>query len=283
MVFLEGSDGEVLFLEGADGFDGGFGGAEVGAVTNLVLHGAGADGDFVLAGLVAGGGVDDEVDVAVLHHVDDVGALLLGEFVEAVDRDAFGFEALEGAAGGLNFEAKVSEVTGDGDGAVFVAVVDGEEDIAFSRKRVEGADLGFGVGHAEVLVGSHHFAGGFHFRSEHDVDAGKASPREDGFFYAEAGWHGFFGEAEVDELFADHDLGGELGEGNADGLGNEGHGAGGAWVDFDDVEFVVFDGELDVHEAADFEFLGESFGSDEDFVFDFVAEGEGRNDAGGVA
>ena len=32
-----------------------------------------------------------------------------------------------------------------------------------------------------------------------------------------------------------------------------------AGVDFEDVDFVVLDGELDVHEAADFEFEGEQF------------------------
>ena len=241
-------------------------------MTDLVLHGTGADFDFVLAGFVAARGVDDEVDVAVFHHVDDIGAFLLGEFVEAVDFDAFDFEAFEGATSGVDLETEVGEVSCDGDGAVFVAVVDGEEDVAFLWQRVEGADLSLGVCHAEVLVGSHDFAGGFHFRSEDDVDAGEAAPGEDGFFYAEARGHGLFGKAEVDELFTNHDLGGEFGERDADGLGDERHGAGGPWVDFDDVEFVVFDRELDVHEAANFEFLGEGFRSDKDFVFDFVTE-----------
>ena len=130
MVLLEGGDGEFLFLEGADGGDGGDGGAEVGAVTDLVLHGTGTDFDFVLAGLVATWGVDDKVDIAVFHHVDDVGALLLGEFVEALAGDSFVLEATVGAAGGEDLEAHVGKVLRDGDGAVFVAVVDAEEDVA---------------------------------------------------------------------------------------------------------------------------------------------------------
>lgn len=79
-MLLQRGDGEVLFLEGADGFDAGLGGGEVGAVGDLVLHGSGADLDFVFPGFVAARGVDDEVNVAVLHHVDDVGAILLREF-----------------------------------------------------------------------------------------------------------------------------------------------------------------------------------------------------------
>lgn len=216
VVLLQRGHGELLLLEGADRFYTCFGSGEVGAVADFVLHGAGTDFDFVLAGFVATWSVDDEVDVAVFHHVDDVGALLLGEFVKAIDVDTFRLEALEGAAGGVNLEAEFVEFAGDFDGAVFVAVVDGEEDVSLFGKWVEGGDLGFGVGHAEVFVRSHDFSSGFHFWSEDDVDSWETAPGEDGFFDAEARRHDFFGEAEVDEFFTDHDLGGEFGEGDSD-------------------------------------------------------------------
>ena len=91
---------------------------------NFVADCAGADGDLVCSCFVAAWGVDDEVDLAVLHHVHDVGALLLGELVEAFYGDAFGFEELVGAASRINGEAEVDEFFGDGDGFWLVAVVD---------------------------------------------------------------------------------------------------------------------------------------------------------------
>ena len=160
VVVLDGFDGEVLGLEAADAEDGGLGAGEVGAVADLVGDGAAADGDFVGAGFVAAGGVDDETNFVVLHHVHDVGTLLLGEFVDAFDGDTVLFEEAVGASGGVDGEVEFDEVFGDLHGGGLVAVVDGEEDVASSGEGVEGADLGFGVGHAEVIADAHHFAGG---------------------------------------------------------------------------------------------------------------------------
>ena len=174
---------EFLFLERADRLHRGFGGGEVGRVGNFLRDGGGADLDFVGAGLVAAWRVDDEVDLAVFHHVDDIRARLFGELEEAVGWNAFGAEAGVRAAGRVNREAKRGEVACDGDGAVLVAIGDREEDIAGAWQRVEGGDLRLCVGHAPIAVDAHHLAGRFHFRAEHDVDAGKAVPREDRFFY----------------------------------------------------------------------------------------------------
>ena len=45
---------------------------------DFVGDGGAADGDFVLAGGVVAGGVDDEVDLAVFDHVENVGAAAVG-------------------------------------------------------------------------------------------------------------------------------------------------------------------------------------------------------------
>ncbi len=283
MVVLDGFDGEVLGLEGADGEDGGGCGGEVGAVADLVGDGAAADGDFVGAGFVAAGGVDDEADVAVFHHVHDVRSLLFGELVDALDGDVVFFEEAVGAAGGVDGEAEFDEVFGDRESSGLVAIVDGEEDVAADGKGIEGAGLGLGVGHAEVVADAHHFAGRFHFGSKDSVDAGEARPREDRFFDRVVRRDDFFGEAHVGELFAHHDLGGEFSEGDADGFGDEGDSAAGAGVDFDDVEFFVLDGELDVHEATHFKFDGEFFGGLANGGTHGFADGKGGDGAGGVA
>ncbi len=92
---------------------------------NLLGDGGSADADLVLAGFVGAGGIDDEVDLAVFHHVDDVGAGLLGKFVNAGAGDAFGGEAGVGAAGRVDLETQIHQIAGNGDGAVLVEIGDG--------------------------------------------------------------------------------------------------------------------------------------------------------------
>ena len=260
------------------------------------MHGGGADFDFVFAGVFAGGGVDDEGHVLVLHEVDDVGALAAGELGEDVHGDAGVADDLAGAAGGVEGEAEVGVAFGDADDVGAVGFFDADEDVAGGGQGAAGGHLAFGEGHAEVVVDAHDFPGAFHLGAEDDVHAGELAEWEDGFFDAVMRGDDFFGEAEVLEggelVFGDahgshafdgHDLGGELGQGDADGFADEGGGAGGAWVDFDDIQVVAFDSELHVHEAADVEGFGELFGGVADAVLHGGAEAEGRDDAGAVA
>src|SRR5581483_6103565 len=99
--------------------------------------------------------------------------------------------------------------------------------------------------------------GGFHLGAEDRIDAGEAREGEDGFLDGDVGGNALGGEAEFAELAAGHHESGELGEGHADGLADEGDGAGGARVDFEDIDFAVEDGELDVDKADDAEFARE--------------------------
>ncbi len=55
-------------------------------------------------------------------------------------------------------------------------------------------------------------------------------------------------EPERGERLAGHDFSGDAGDGEPDHFGDEGHGAGGARIDLEDVDVVVLDGELDVHQ-----------------------------------
>ena len=93
----------------------------------------------------------------------------------------------------------------------------------------------------------------------------------------------FFGEADLFESFAQHATAGVACKRNADGLGHKRHGAGGARVHFNHVEFAILDGELHVHETTNVEFLREFLGVLADLFLDFLGEGHRRDDAGGVA
>ena len=105
MILLEGADLDLASLEGFDGSEGGVGAAEGGHDGDAVLHGGGADFDFVFAGVFAAGGVDDEGHVFVFHQVDDIGALAAGEFGEDVHGDVGFADDAAGAAGGVALTA----------------------------------------------------------------------------------------------------------------------------------------------------------------------------------
>ncbi len=97
------------------------------------------------------------------------------------------------------------------------------------------------------------------------------------------GGNDFFGDAQFFEGFAHHDFGGNFGPRDAGGFGDERDGARGARVDFKDVDLAIFDRELDVHQADDFEFFGHDKGVALDLGDDFWVERKGRERAGGIA
>ena len=148
-----------------------------------------------------------------------------------------------------------------------------DENFSRKRERRGGGHLGFGIGSPEVWIDPHDFAGGLHLRSENDVDPREAAEGKDGLLDAVVLRMDFGGEAKIGEFFAGHDLGGEFGKRDADGLGDEGDGAGGARVDLDDEELVVFDCELDVHQAADLQGLRQGLGRC-DYLFRIASESE---------
>jgi hypothetical protein len=98
-----------------------------------------------------------------------------------------------------------------------------------TRKSVEADDL----------------AGRAHLRAEQDIDAGEAGEREDRFLDGDMVELARIRLLAIEggELFTGHDAGGDLGDRRADGLGDEGHGARGARIDFEHVDVAVLDGD----------------------------------------
>ena len=93
------------------------------------------------------------------------------------------------------------------------------------RQDLTGAELALAEGHGEVAVDAHDLAGRAHLRPEHRVDAGEAREREHRLLDRDVVELGASSELEVGEALAGHDLGGDRGDGLADHLGDERHGA----------------------------------------------------------
>lgn len=100
-------------------------------MTDFMLHSTRADFDFIFAGFVAAWSVDDELDITVFHHVDDIRALVLCQFVETLDLDALIIETLIGSASGVDFETEFGEFSGHRNCSFFVTIVDRKEDVPF--------------------------------------------------------------------------------------------------------------------------------------------------------
>src|SRR5215472_1796389 len=283
MVVLEGLHGHLSFEERLDAAYGSLGAVHGGVVGDVQDHRRPPDEVGVLAGAAIFGRVEDQRDFSALHQIDDVGPELLGDLVDELHRHALPGKELGRPRGGDQSEAHVGEALGHLEHRTLVAVLHGQEDLARGGQGRACRELRLDVGLAEVAVDAHDLARGLHLGAEEHVHPGELDEGEDRFLHRDVPQLALGGQSEVDEAPAQHDLGGELGQGDADGLGDEGDGARGARVDLEHVERLVLDGELDVEEADDAELPGKRARLFLDPVDLIVAQGIGRQCAGGVA
>ncbi|MPM37476.1 hypothetical protein SDC9_84093 [bioreactor metagenome] len=133
------------------------------------------------------------------------------------------------------------------------------------------------------MVEAHDFAGGLHFRAEHDIDPREFDEREDRFLDCGIRNPRFAGEAEFVERTAGHAPRRKAGQRHADGLAHERHRPRRARVDFDDIDFVVLNRKLDIHQSDHMEFGGQFGGVNPHLVLKLPAQSHRRNHAGRVA
>src|SRR5712691_11025628 len=283
IVVLERLHAHLSLEQGLDAADGGLGAVHRRVVGDVLGHRRPADQIGVLAGAAVLGRVEHQRDLVALHEVHDVRAQALVDLVDQLDGHALAHEELGRARRGHEREAHLRQPLGDLEHRALVPVLHGEEHLAGGGQGRVGRDLRLDVGLAEIAIDAHDLARGFHFGAEEDVDPGELDEREDGLLDREVGDLALLREAELPQRSPQHDLGGELGQGHADGLGDERHGARGARVHLEDVDRLVLDGKLDVEKPDHPQLLGEGARLDLDAVDLVVAEGVGRERAGGIA
>ena len=154
-------------------------------------------------------------------------------------------------------EAERGEAPPELDRARLVAVPDGDERPPALRERPPGRELSLREGPPEVLVEAHHLPRRLHLRPEDHVDPREAGEGEHRLLHRDVA-HGPLLEIEVRERFAGHETRRDPGDGNADRLGDEGHGAARPRIDLEHVDLApAAHRELDVHEPDDPERPGE--------------------------
>jgi len=251
-----------------------------------VLHGGAADLEAVAVLLAAlGGGVDDQVHGAALDHIQDIG-VGLGDAVDPLALNAGLCEGVAGAGGGIDLHAHLLKAPGDADHFGLVLVLHGDDDPAaplgyLQTGALEGLQEGLGIG----LGQTQHLAGGLHLGAQAGVHVGELLEGEHGSLDGEiAGLTVQAGAiAQILQLFAQHDLGGQVDDGHAGHLGDIGDGAGGAGVDLNDIDVVVVEDILGVDQANDVQVLGHVLGVLQDQLTVLLLQVDGGIDRDGVS
>ena len=226
VIFLQAADlesSEVVLVH--ETFNGGGEGGDRRGDRDAGHDCLGAHLDFVDHGFGAVlGGVHDPLHFLIVDKVQEVRAAT-GDTEHGAGLDALVVKHRRGAAGGVQFVSEVHELANERDSLLLVFVLERDEDVALARDLVARCQLALEVGKAAVAIDAHDFAGGLHFRRKRDVHTRELDEREYSFLDAHVRHVDFFGEADLFEGFAEHAAAGVAGERDADGLGDERHGA----------------------------------------------------------
>uniref|UniRef100_A0A0N4ZAR3 NAD-specific glutamate dehydrogenase n=1 Tax=Parastrongyloides trichosuri TaxID=131310 RepID=A0A0N4ZAR3_PARTI len=248
VVALDRADIQFAVADGGDALRGGQRAGRRGVVGDLHHQGRAADREAVGQGLLAVRGVEDQLDLAVLHGVDDVWTAFQ-HLLDQTDLKALFGQVAVGAAGGDDGEALRQQGLHRLDDEGLVGVAHRDESRALGRQDGAAAGLGLGEGAGEgggqiglalaLPVQTHDLAGRAHFRAQNGVDPGEAGEGEDGFLDRDVVQF-LVHQTKGRQRNPGHDLGGDGGDRLADGLGDEGRRAAGARVHFQHEDARVF-------------------------------------------
>ena len=264
------------------------------------VHGGGAD----IVAIVACTGrasrrVENPVDLAVENLIHDGLFAVLGlrDLGSNLALDTVAAQHLRGAGGSDDVVAHVGQALDREDQGALVAVGHGYEDGALRGRHGKGSDFALGIGRTKVGSQAHDLTGGLHLWREQRIEqaaigAAEAVEWQDCFLDGNRvlewqrttvifGRNHAFG-AQIRDARAHHDARGCLSQWYAGGLGDKRHGAGSTWVGLNDVEDVILQGELDIHQALDANALSEQAGGGANLFNVLWSKGHRRQSTGRV-
>ena len=242
--------------------------------------------------------------MAVLQTVHD-GQSTLIDLVHDLAGDVVRFQPARRAAGGGDGQAQFDQPAGRGrHGVRFVVIADRHKHTAFFRQDRACAHLRLQEGAGKVAIPAHDFAGGPHFWPKDRVDTREAGEGQNRLFHAEPRCfrvsqrervaqrqhiHRVFRmrvgrtQREVRQRLARHQTRSNRGNGRVRCFCDERHGAGCAGVHLDQVDLLVLDRKLHVHQADDMQRQRQLFGLAADFGDHRVGQRIGRQRTGAIA
>ena len=221
-------------------------------VGDAAVHRLAADGVGLADRLLALGGVDDQVDLVVLDHVDDVRAAL-AHLVDAPAGDAGRRRARAPCRSvATSSKPRAISVCASGTAAGLVAIAHADQAHAVARQHHARGALRLRIGLAEGAAGAHDLAGRLHLRAEDRIGLRELAEREHRFLDRVVRRHALHrarpARASLRPVITRAAI---LASGTPGRLGHERHGARGARIDLEHVDDAVLDRELDVHQADD--------------------------------
>ena len=137
-----------------------------------------------MSGFLADRGIDDQLDLAVGHVIENIRASLV-KLLYALDRDSRLLDQVTCSAGRHQLKSCRVESSGDGNYFELILVVDGDKSGAGNRQRCLSAFLCLVECETRSLGNAEDLTGGSHFRSENRVYFLEHIEREDSFLDAE--------------------------------------------------------------------------------------------------
>ena len=180
-------------------------------------------------------------------------------------------------------EAPSLEYLRERHGTFLVAIANAEERGTLPWQHHAGCELGLCIRFTKRSPDAHDFARRFHFRAEDRVRARELDERKDRLLHRE-----IFGITLIDvtllcERLADHDLGSNFCKREPDRFGHKRNGSRCARVDLEQVNHVVLDSELRIHQANDVQSLGKLHDLLVQFLLELLRQAERRQRATGIA
>src|SRR5579859_1496004 len=142
MQILQSCNFGALIQQRANAASRGMGGRQRGDTRNVIANGGTPDGFFVVERFAAERGVNDQIDLASFHEVNDVGPAFV-YLKHGFRFNSRGFEGRSRATRGEQAEAEIMEFFAKRSDVLFVAIIDAKKNSAFARQPLPGRELRF--------------------------------------------------------------------------------------------------------------------------------------------
>ena len=281
--------GVILVEAAGDDVCQSVGGVQRGEAGHILLQGVPVQvGVFRHGGVHHGAGIDDIAELTGLQQAQGLVALV--QAVHIGDGDAQGGDDIGGVAGGVQPQAHVVQLFGQHHQVAGLPHIHADEH-AHLAVPPGGLDPDARGGEAleqrlvHGLAQTQHLAGGLHLGPQVGIDVVELFKGKDRHLDGAVGRHGIQAGAvaQILQRSAQHHPAGQVYHGHAGDLADIGHRAGGTGIDLDNVQLVLIDQVLDIHQSAGAQAEGQFFGAVDDGAQHGVAEVVGGIDSDGVA
>ena len=225
--------------------------------------------------------VDNQLDVSVFHHVQNVRPPL-SHLEHGPVSDTVLMQVGGGPFCGNNFETKIVEEKGGFEHGHLVLILDADKHRPRQGQLLSRGQLRFCEGQTEVFVNAHDLSSGLHFRPQQRIHTRKPTKGKNRFFDGNVRRRHLPSETQFLQPFSHDHLGGQLGQRNTGRFTHKGNGPRGSGVHFQHIDDAVLDRILNVHQSHHIQFSSQRFRAPLNLAQDSRVQRNGRQHTGAV-